>query len=95
VKTSRQLSRREFLAAGAAAGGFTVLSPRVLGRGGALPPSEKLNIAFIGVGDYGTRGLQELASQNIVALCDLDWRPRSQITNTTARPAATTNRTVL
>jgi predicted dehydrogenase len=83
MKTTRQLSRREFLAAGAAAGGFTILPSLVLGRGGALPPSEKLNIAFIGVGGYGARGLQELASQNIVAVCDVDWRPRSQITVTT------------
>jgi len=70
------MTRRDILTAGAGVGAFTFLPSRVLGRAGALAPSEKLNIAFIGIGGlYGPRGLQELASQNIVAVCDIDWRP--------------------
>jgi predicted dehydrogenase len=68
------ISRRKALALGAAAGGFTFLPSRVLGRGGALPPSEKLNLAFLGLGLAGRTQVNELASQNIVALCDVDWR---------------------
>jgi predicted dehydrogenase len=68
-----QISRRSLLAAGAA--GFTILPPHVLGRGGAEPPSEKVNVAVIGIGCRGEINVSELASQNLVALCDVDWRP--------------------
>ncbi|MEO1990891.1 MAG: gfo/Idh/MocA family oxidoreductase, partial [Pirellulales bacterium] len=35
-------------------------------------PSEKLNLAFIGVGGRGEANLKELQSQNIIALVDVD-----------------------
>jgi len=53
---------------------FTIVPRRVLGGAGSTPPSEKLNIAGIGVGGRGAGDLQEVESQNIVALCDVDWR---------------------
>ena len=37
------------------------------------PPSEKLNIAGIGVGGQGGGVIKEMAGENIVALCDVDW----------------------
>ena len=37
------------------------------------PPSDMLNIAGVGVGGMGRANLINLASQNIVALCDVDW----------------------
>jgi len=67
------MNRREFLAtaAGVAAGLYIV--PRcVLGGPGQTPPSEKLNIAGIGVGGQGAGDLKEMAAENIVALCDVD-----------------------
>ncbi|MGE0407187.1 MAG: twin-arginine translocation signal domain-containing protein, partial [Candidatus Korobacteraceae bacterium] len=78
MNTKNQISRRGFLKGGAAAGGITILSSSVLGRAGQLPPSEKMNLAFIGIGTYGARQLQELSSQNIVAVCDVDWRTKAQ-----------------
>src|SRR5258707_2642050 len=66
-------SRRAFLAAaaGAAVTGFA--------QNKAVLPSEKMNVAFIGIaGGYGNRALEELSSQNIVAICDVDWRTREQ-----------------
>jgi len=45
----------------------------VLGGSGQTPPSEKLNIAGIGVGGQGGGDLNAVSSQNIVALCDVDW----------------------
>ena len=74
----KQISRRELIAASTGVAGFTFLPARVLGRGGAIPPSEKLNLAFVGIGARGTLDLRELAhlDQNVVALCDVDWRPR-------------------
>src|SRR5258706_1341507 len=66
-------SRRAFLAAsaGAAVAGFA--------QNKAMPPSEKMNVAFIGIaGGYGNRALEELSGHNIVAICDVDWRTREQ-----------------
>jgi predicted dehydrogenase len=69
------ITRRDALARGTAISGFSFLPAKVLGRGGALAPSDKMNVAFIGIGGlYGPRALQELASHNIVAVCDIDWR---------------------
>ena len=43
-----------------------------MGRG-FTAPSDLLNIAGVGVGGMGRANLINLASQNIVALCDVDW----------------------
>jgi predicted dehydrogenase len=69
----RKISRRTALASGA---GLMVLPSRVLGLGGSTAPNEKLNVGFIGIGSYGARCLRELTSQNIAAVCDVDWRPK-------------------
>ena len=44
----------------------------VLGGPGHTPPSEKLNIAGIGVGGMGTGDIHNVSGENIVALCDVD-----------------------
>ena len=84
------ISRREMIAASSGAAGFTFLPAHVIGRGGATPPSEKLNLAFVGIGTRGALNLRELASlnQNVVALCDVDWRERQFA----PRPGADPNR---
>src|SRR5882672_1861670 len=67
-------TRRQFmggLAASSAA--FMVVPSRVLGLGGATSPNEKLNIAGIGIGGQGNSDLNQMKSENIVALCDVDW----------------------
>lgn len=66
------MRRRHFLQATAAAVvGFQIVPRHVLGQGQA-PPSEKLNIAGVGVGGQGGGVLNDLKSENIVALCDVD-----------------------
>lgn len=70
-----QMSRRNLLAGAAGAGGLSLLPSWAA----TLSPNEKANVAFIGIGSYGAVNLVELASQNIVAVCDVDWRDRSQI----------------
>lgn len=68
-------SRRTFLAAGgAAAVGFTIVPRHVLGGAGQVPPSERVNVAGIGVGGMGTGDIATLSKlgANIVALCDVD-----------------------
>jgi predicted dehydrogenase len=73
MKPTKRMSRRAFLANAATTGAALSIVPRhVLGRG-FTPPSDMLNIAGIGVGGMGRANLVNLASQNIVALCDVDW----------------------
>jgi predicted dehydrogenase len=73
VKAARGGSRRQFIGGAAlASAGFLILPSHVLGRGGFKPPSEKLNIAGIGVGGQGGHDLSQMTSENIVALCDVD-----------------------
>jgi len=69
---NKNMSRRDFMGAAAAVTAFTIVPRRVLGGVGNAPPSEKLNIAGIGVGGQGAWDLEQLESQNIVALCDVD-----------------------
>jgi predicted dehydrogenase len=74
-RTSDQqgLPRRQFVrAAGMAAAGLTIVPRHVLGRG-QTPPSDLVNVAGVGVGGMGRSNMTALASQNIVALCDVDW----------------------
>ena len=66
------LNRRAFLATAAMASTITIIPRHVLGGPGQSPPSERVNVAGIGVGGMGGANLQALASQNIAALCDVD-----------------------
>jgi len=68
-----KISRRDFMGAAAVAA-FTVVPRHVLGGPRRIPPSEKVNIAGIGVGGRGGGDIEAVSSQNIVALCDVDWR---------------------
>ena len=61
------------MGAAAAVAAFTVVPRHVLGGPRQIPPSEKVNIAGIGVGGRGGGDIEALSSQNIVALCDVDW----------------------
>ena len=70
---NKKVSRRDFMGAAGAVAAFTIVPRYVLGGAGNTPPSEKLNIAGIGVGGRGGGDLQGVESENIVALCDVDW----------------------
>ncbi|MEO6611342.1 MAG: Gfo/Idh/MocA family oxidoreductase [Chitinophagaceae bacterium] len=77
VKKGSTISRRNFVRNAAIVGGsFFILPRHVLGRG-FIAPSDKLNIAGIGVGGKGAGDLAEFSKSpyvNIVALCDVDDR---------------------
>jgi hypothetical protein len=64
------LSRRAFIH------GLGVAAPLVVGRHvlgrGATAPSDKLNVACVGCGGMGANDVANMASENIVALCDVD-----------------------
>ena len=68
---SQQVTRRAFVRNVALAGGGLIIlsDPRSV-RG--VPANEKLNIAGIGVAGRGGDDIQGVASENLVALCDVD-----------------------
>jgi predicted dehydrogenase len=67
------ISRRVFVGGMAAAAGVMIVPRNVLGGPGYTAPSDKLNIAGVGVGGMGSNNLRQCAStENIVALCDVD-----------------------
>ena len=69
------MNRRKFISGSIAAAATVSIVPRhVLGGVGYKAPSDTLNIAGIGVGGMGNANLKHLESQNIVALCDVDWK---------------------
>ena len=72
MSENNSIPRRKFISQAAATAALTVVPRHVLGRG-FVPPSDKLNIAGIGVGGMGRANLINVASQNIVAFCDVDW----------------------
>lgn len=72
------VSRRSFLqkSAAAAVGSFFIVPRHVLGKG-FVAPSDKLNIAGVGVGGKGNSDVNNAwnnGKENIVALVDVDWK---------------------
>jgi len=74
MKATDRINRRQLVGAGAAAAAVTIVPRNVLGGAGQTPPSEKLNIAGIGVGGMGSGDIRRVKSENVVALCDPDRR---------------------
>ncbi|HUT90793.1 MAG TPA: Gfo/Idh/MocA family oxidoreductase [Thermoguttaceae bacterium] len=73
---SKYWMRRDFLKTSTllagAVGAATVVPRHVLGGPREIPPSEKMNVAGVGIGGMGAGNLRNVESQNIVALCDVD-----------------------
>ena len=72
-----KFTRREFLKTGGLAlAGLTIAPSSILGKShGHVPPSDRLNIAAVGIGGMGHTNINHVkATENIVALCDVDWR---------------------
>ena len=66
-------SRRGFLSTvGLTTAGLTIVPRHVLGRG-FQAPSDRLNIAVVGVGGRGRAVITNMVSENLVAMCDVDW----------------------
>ena len=93
----KNISRRKFLGSTAAAvSAFTIVPRHVFGGAGYTPPSEKLNVAGVGVGGMGGGNIAKIAGmeedqnenftkvregENIVALCDVDTEKAAGIFN--------------
>ena len=70
------ISRRDFLKAGGAAMAGLVVAPNtILGKQyGHQAPSDKLNILGVGIGGRGAADLSAMETENIIGLCDVDWK---------------------
>ena len=67
------ITRREFMGkAAATAAAFTIVPRYVLGGTEYTAPSDKLNIACVGIGGKGHSDVHGVSSENIYALCDVD-----------------------
>ena len=75
---SKSISRRNFIGtASAALAGVTIVPSCAIAGLGHTAPSDKLNIAFAGIGGIGRRLIESMAgTENIAALCDADWNER-------------------
>ena len=72
---SSNLSRRSFLkTTSIAAAGISVIPSNTVSGLGHKAPSDKLNIAGIGIGGKGHPNLVGMSTENIVGLCDVDWK---------------------
>jgi predicted dehydrogenase len=68
-------SRREFTAAAVSAAAFTIVPRHVLGGPGFTPPSDKINLAVIGLGRQGMAvmmNLLQLPEIQVVSVCDVN-----------------------
>ncbi|MDR3260556.1 MAG: Gfo/Idh/MocA family oxidoreductase [Tannerella sp.] len=69
------ITRRRFIKTSATTAGlFMIVPSQAISGLGHKAPSDKLNIAGIGVGSKGGVNLGNMKSENIVALADIDWQ---------------------
>jgi hypothetical protein len=83
---SSNLSRREFLKTTATAGAIlmapTIIPSSALGRGGSVPPSERIILGGIGIGPrgkYDLNQLMDLPGVQFVAVCDVQKSRREAV----------------
>jgi len=71
---NKKFNRRNFIGTTAvAAAGFSIIPSNAVSGMGHIAPSDKLNIAGIGIGSKGAVNLKNMPGQNMVAMCDVDW----------------------
>ena len=75
-KTSKPISRRGFIETSSVVlAGLTIVPRHAVSGLGHTAPSDKLNVAGVGISGMGRVNLENVAkTENIVALCDVDWR---------------------
>lgn len=91
-KSSKVISRRNFLkTATVAAAGIVIVPRHVLGGPGYIAPSDKINLAIIGVGSQGTDDMKEflnIPDVQVTAVCDVFDEFKIWGTQTVGRKAA-------
>ncbi len=74
-KSPNTISRRGFIGTSAVTiAGLTIVPRHAVAGLGHIAPSDKLNIAAVGIGGMGRNNVANVAkTENIAALCDVDW----------------------
>ncbi len=67
-------TRRGFIKSAGAATAFMIVPRAVLGGENYIAPSDRLNIAAVGAAGKGSSDIQNVAHENIYAICDIDDR---------------------
>lgn len=80
-------SRRDFLQKSALGlTGLTIVPGIVMGKATGktdqVAPSDKLNIAAVGIGGMGRANIDNMNTENLVAFCDVDWEYAANTFNT-------------
>jgi predicted dehydrogenase len=68
-----QMNRRKFLGTAVASGAFSIIPRHTIGGPGFVAPSDKITLAYIGIGTQGIRELLEMIpipEIQVVAVCD-------------------------
>ncbi len=74
------ITRRDFVkSAAAATAGFTIVPSFAVSGLGHKAPSDKLNIVGVGIGGMGFHNLKEMETENIIGLCDVDWKYANRV----------------
>jgi len=82
---SEEISRRQFLKRGGTALAGVMIAPTIVPSSvlgmthGHRSPSDKLNILGVGIGGRGAGVLAELETENIIGLCDVDWKYAARV----------------
>ncbi|MBR4755857.1 MAG: twin-arginine translocation signal domain-containing protein, partial [Bacteroidales bacterium] len=80
---NEDISRRSFLKKGTAMAAGLAVAPGIIIAGEApkdnkkkkkVAPIDKLNILGVGIGGRGSADLREMETENIIGLCDVDWK---------------------
>jgi hypothetical protein len=74
MKKNKKITRRGFIkTTSIIAAGLSIVPSNTIAGLGHKAPSDKLNIAGVGIGGMGFNNLKNMKTENIVALCDIDW----------------------
>lgn len=83
MEKSKKMNRRSFIGTTSAAfAGIAIVPGNVIAGFGHKAPSDKMNIVGIGVGSKGKGNMRRLASENIIGLCDVDWKYAKEVFDT-------------
>lgn len=86
MNMEKKFSRRDFLQKSALGlTGLTIVPGFVMGKATGrmerVAPSDKLNIACVGIGGMGHSNINNMATENLVAFCDVDWKYAAPVFN--------------
>ena len=84
IAMRKEISRRSFLKTGTAAAIGLSMAPEMLAKKkkkdeAPLPMDRKLKILAVGIGGRGSSVLRGLETEEIIGLCDVDWKYAAKV----------------